>query len=97
MMEEAPITNAPPEVQEQLYSGARKLAKFVNYSGAATVEYLYDVDDNKYSFLEVNPRLQVEHPVTETITGTCIPAIQLCIAMGMTLHRIPDVSPRRIT
>eukprot|EP00958_Prasinococcus_capsulatus_P006038 scaffold577_cov405-Prasinococcus_capsulatus_cf.AAC.15 len=92
MMEEGPITIAPPEIQEQLYSGARKLAKFVQYSGAATVEYLYCPDDGQYSFLEINPRLQVEHPVTEAITGACLPAIQLCIAMGISLHQIPDVS-----
>ena len=63
----------------------------MNYSGVGTVEYLYNITTGVYSFLEVNPRLQVEHPVTETITGVNIPAVQLQIAMGIPLHKIPHI------
>ena len=58
---------------------------------AGTVEYLYSVEDNKFYFLELNPRLQVEHPVTEMITSTNLPAAQLQVAMGIPLDRIPSI------
>ena len=70
---------------------ARALAKSVGYVGAATVEYLYSVEEGRYYFLELNPRLQVEHPVTEGITGVNLPACQVMVAMGIPLHRIPDI------
>lgn len=52
------------------------------------MEYLFD---GSYYFLELNPRLQVEHPVTEEITGVNLPASQLQIAMGIPMHRIPEI------
>jgi acetyl-CoA carboxylase/biotin carboxylase 1 len=55
------------------------------------VEYLYLPDSNEYYFLELNPRLQVEHPTTEMISGVNIPAAQLQIAMGVPLHCIKDI------
>ena len=70
---------------------AVRLAKKVKYSGVGTVEYLYNITTGVYSFLEVNPRLQVEHPVTETITGVNLPAVQLQIAMGIPLHKMPHI------
>lgn len=63
----------------------------MGYVGAATVEYLYSVKDKKYYFLELNPRLQVEHPVTEGITNVNLPACQVMVGMGIPLHRIPDI------
>lgn len=65
------------------------LAKEVGYVNAGTVEYLFG--DDGFYFLELNPRLQVEHPVTEMITGVNLPASQLQVAMGIPLHRIPDI------
>ena len=59
IIEEGPITVAPPETVKQLEQGARILAKCVNYIGAATIEYLYSMDSGKYYFLELNTRLQV--------------------------------------
>ena len=91
IIEEGPVTVAPRELCIELEQGAVRLAKKVKYSGVGTVEYLYNVSTGVYSFLEVNPRLQVEHPVTETITGVNIPAVQLQIAMGIPLHKIPDI------
>lgn len=62
----------------------------MGYVSAGTVEYLY-TEDGTYSFLELNPRLQVEHPCTEMITGVNLPAAQLQVAMGIPLHRITDI------
>jgi acetyl-CoA carboxylase/biotin carboxylase 1 len=68
---------------------AVRLAREVNYVSAGTVEYLYF--GGEYYFLELNPRLQVEHPVTEMITGVNLPACQLQVAMGIPLGKMPDV------
>jgi acetyl-CoA carboxylase/biotin carboxylase 1 len=91
IIEEGPYCVAPPKLQRELEQGAVRLAKKVGYRGAGTVEYLYNMRTGEYSFLEVNPRLQVEHPVTEHITGVNIPSVQLQIAMGVPMHRIADV------
>ena len=91
IIEEGPVTVAPREVCVELERGAVRLAKKVKYSGVGTVEYLYNITTGVYSFLEVNPRLQVEHPVTETITGVNLPAVQLQIAMGIPLHKMPHI------
>ena len=91
IIEEGPYCVAPPALQRELEQGAVRLAKKVGYRGAGTVEYLYNMRTGEYSFLEVNPRLQVEHPVTEHITGVNIPSVQLQIAMGVPMHRIADI------
>ena len=67
------------------------LAKAVGYENAGTVEYLFMEDTKSYAFLELNPRLQVEHPVTENILQINLPACQLQVAMGIPLHRIFDI------
>lgn len=59
IIEEGPITIAPPETVKQLEQAARRLAKCVGYVGAATVEYLFSMETGEYYFLELNPRLQV--------------------------------------
>lgn len=91
IIEEGPITVAPPETVKQLEQGARRLAKCVNYVGAATVEYLYSMDTGEYYFLELNPRLQVEHPVTEWIAEINLPAAQVAVGMGIPLWKIPEI------
>lgn len=73
---------------------AISLAKTVGYENAGTVEYLFMEDTQEFAFLELNPRLQVEHPVTENILGINLPACQLQVSMGIPLHRIGDI--RRI-
>ncbi len=91
IIEEAPVTIARPEKFEEMEKAAVRLAKLVGYVSAGTVEYLYSHADDSFYFLELNPRLQVEHPTTEMVSGCNIPAIQLQIAMGVPLHRIRDI------
>lgn len=67
--EEAPSFLLPADVREKLCASAVALAREVKYRGAGTVEYLYDEDAQEFYFIEVNTRIQVEHPVTEMITG----------------------------
>ncbi|KAJ7965672.1 Acetyl CoA carboxylase [Quillaja saponaria] len=91
IIEEGPITVAPLDTVKKLEQAARRLAKCVNYVGAATVEYLYSMDTGEYYFLELNPRLQVEHPVTEWIAEINLPAAQVAIGMGIPLWHIPEI------
>lgn len=70
---------------------AVRLAKLVGYTSAGTVEYLYEPETKKYYFLELNPRLQVEHPTTEMVSGVNLPAAQLQVAMGIPLSLIRDI------
>ncbi|KAB5522663.1 hypothetical protein PHYPO_G00162050 [Pangasianodon hypophthalmus] len=90
IIEEAPATIATSDVFENMERCAVKLAKMVGYVSAGTVEYLYSQDGSFY-FLELNPRLQVEHPCTEMVADVNLPAAQLQIAMGIPLHRIKDI------
>ncbi|EGT40685.1 CBN-POD-2 protein [Caenorhabditis brenneri] len=91
IIEEAPACVAPPETRKRMQEDAVRIAKYVGYESAGTVEYLYLPEDDTYFFLELNPRLQVEHPATEMISNISIPAIQIQIAMGLPLHKIPDI------
>lgn len=91
IIEEGPPTAAKPEVWVEMEKAAVSLAKAVGYANAGTVEYLYSETDAKFYFLELNPRLQVEHPVTEMITKVNLPACQLQVAMGIPLKHIPDL------
>ena len=91
IIEEAPATIADQDILESMERDAVRLAKMVGYVSAGTVEYLYNPDTYTYCFLELNPRLQVEHPCTEMITDVNLPACQLQIAMGISLHRIKDI------
>jgi acetyl-CoA carboxylase / biotin carboxylase 1 len=90
IIEEAPAIVALPEVFEEMEKAAVRLAKMVGYVSAGTVEYLYDIEGNYY-FLELNPRLQVEHPCTEMVADVNLPACQLQIGMGIPLFRIKDI------
>lgn len=79
IIEEGPVTVAPPALLQELERGAVRLCHKVGYCSAGTVEYLFN--GTEYTFLEVNPRLQVEHPVTEAITGINIPALQVQVRL----------------
>ncbi|CAG8461604.1 13367_t:CDS:2 [Racocetra fulgida] len=91
IIEEAPVIIAKHETIEAMEKSAVRLVKLVGYVGAGTVEYLYDKENDFFSFLELKPRLQAEHPTTEMISGVNLPAAQLQIAMGIPLHRIRDI------
>ncbi|KAJ3053083.1 acetyl-coenzyme-A carboxylase [Rhizophlyctis rosea] len=91
ILEEAPITIADQETRTQMEAAAVRLGKLVGYVSAGTVEYLYQPETKKYYFLELNPRLQVEHPTTEMVSGVNIPAAQLQVAMGIPLSCIRDI------
>lgn len=91
IIEEGPPIAAKPEVWAEMERAAVALAKAVGYTNAGTVEYLYSEVQAKFYFLELNPRLQVEHPVTEMITQVNLPAAQLQVAMGIPLDNIPEI------
>ncbi|KAL1273892.1 hypothetical protein QQF64_026706, partial [Cirrhinus molitorella] len=90
IIEEAPATIVSTTTFEQMERYAIRLAKMVGYVSAGTVEYLF-TEDGSFHFLELNPRLQVEHPCTEMIADVNLPAAQLQIAMGIPLYRIKDI------
>jgi acetyl-CoA carboxylase/biotin carboxylase 1 len=90
IIEEAPVSVADHDTVKDMEAAAVRLAELVGYRSAGTVEYLYD-STGKYYFLELNPRLQVEHPCTEMVANVNLPAAQLMVAMGIPLHRIKSI------
>src|SRR6516162_3645547 len=86
VVEVAPAGNLPDRVRGELCEAAVALARKANYRNAGTVEFLYDVDSEKWYFIEVNPRIQVEHTVTEVVTGVDIVRAQILVAQGHKLH-----------
>lgn len=89
LVEEAPCCVMTPELRKKMGEAAVKVAKACNYSGAGTVEFLVDEQLNYY-FLEMNTRLQVEHPVTELITGLDLVKEQILVAAGNKLSFSQD-------
>uniref|UniRef100_A0A7S4BXK4 Acetyl-CoA carboxylase n=1 Tax=Chrysotila carterae TaxID=13221 RepID=A0A7S4BXK4_CHRCT len=90
IVEEGPPRAVAPETLHEMEQAAARLALTVGYTHAGTVEYLFIQETQQFYFLELNPRLQVEHPVTEGITGTNLPALQLMVAMGINLTALPE-------
>lgn len=84
--EEAPAAMLPPDVREKLCQSAVDLAKAVHYRGAGTIEYLYDDLTCEFYFLEMNTRIQVEHPVTEMITGVDLVREMIRVTTGERLR-----------
>jgi len=86
LIEESPSPIVGPELREKMGAAAVKGAKGVDYEGAGTVEFLVDKDKNFY-FMEMNTRIQVEHPVTEMVTGIDLIRLQLQVASGERLRK----------
>ncbi len=85
VIEIAPAPNLDPAVRRSLCDAAVRLANHVRYDCAGTVEFLYDADAGQYYFIEVNPRIQVEHTVTEMVTGVDLIKSQILVTQGAEL------------
>ncbi|MES2660717.1 MAG: pyruvate carboxylase [Verrucomicrobiota bacterium] len=85
VVEVAPAVNLDPKVRKELCDAAVALAKGIGYDNAGTVEFLYDMDKNDWFFIEMNPRIQVEHTVTECVTGIDLVRSQILVSAGHTL------------
>jgi propionyl-CoA carboxylase alpha chain len=90
VVEECPAPLLPDHTRKALHEAARAAAAAIDYRGAGTVEFLYDPEADRFFFLEMNTRLQVEHPVTELVHGVDLVELQIAVAEG----RSPD--PRTI-
>ncbi len=85
ILEEAGAPGLPADIRDAMTAAAVALAAATNYRGAGTIEFLYDSERNEFYFIEMNTRIQVEHPVTEMITGTDLVREQLLVASGRPL------------
>jgi len=90
VVEESPSIGLEIELQERIQNAAVELAKSVNYFSVGTVEFLADLKNNEFYFIEMNTRLQVEHPVTEMVTGIDLVKEQISIAAGNKLSFTQD-------
>jgi pyruvate carboxylase len=91
VVEVAPSVGLPAAVVGELCDAAVRVARHIRYDNAGTIEFLYDQDRHAWYFIEMNPRIQVEHTVTEVITGLDLVRAQILIAQGHPLHG-PDVA-----
>jgi acetyl/propionyl-CoA carboxylase alpha subunit len=89
VVEESASPVLRPDQERELAESAVRLARETGYRGAGTVEFLYEPDTERFSFMEVNTRLQVEHPVTEAVTGADLVRLQLHVAAGGRLEGDP--------
>src|SRR5579871_2766755 len=86
VVEVAPAVSLDPRIRGELADAAVALAKAAGYQNAGTVEFLVDADSGAWYFIEVNPRIQVEHTVTEMVTGIDLVRCQIQVAQGLALH-----------
>src|SRR3954466_1009471 len=91
VVEIAPSVGLDDHVRQELCLAAARMAREIRYDNAGTVEFLYDLDRHEWFFIEMNPRIQVEHTVTEVITGLDLVRAQILIAQGYALHG-PEVN-----
>ncbi|AMY04704.1 acetyl-CoA carboxylase biotin carboxylase subunit [Staphylococcus condimenti] len=90
LVEEAPSPILTAEKRAEMGAASIRAAKAVNYENAGTIEYIYDLDTDDFYFMEMNTRIQVEHPVTEMVTGVDLVKLQLLVAMGEPLPFTQD-------
>ncbi|HMB95973.1 MAG TPA: ATP-grasp domain-containing protein, partial [Tepidisphaeraceae bacterium] len=95
VVEVAPASTLPRELRAKICEAAVRLCKSANYINAGTVEFLLDVESDDFYFIEVNPRIQVEHTVTEVVTGIDIVKSQILVAQGYKLHESPMNIPQQ--
>src|SRR6476619_6655757 len=89
VVEVAPSIDLPRELREKICEAAATLCRSAKYVNAGTVEFLLDAETDEFYFIEVNPRIQVEHTVTEVVTGIDIVRSQILVAQGYKLHESP--------
>lgn len=89
VVEVAPSIDLPQKLREEICAAAKRLCAGVKYTHAGTVEFLLDADRGEFFFIEVNPRIQVEHTVTEVATGIDIVKSQILVSQGFKLHEAP--------
>jgi pyruvate carboxylase len=94
VVEVAPSFGLPEKIINELCDAAARIAREIRYDNAGTIEFLYDLDKHEWFFIEMNPRIQVEHTVTEVITGLDLVRAQILIAQGHPLHG-PEVNMPR--
>jgi acetyl-CoA carboxylase biotin carboxylase subunit len=90
LLEESPSIALTQDMRDRVGALAVKAAKSVHYSNIGTVEFLLDLADNEFYFMEINPRIQVEHGITEVVTGIDLVRTQICIAAGESLDFTQD-------
>jgi pyruvate carboxylase len=95
VVEIAPSVNLPEKLRREICESAKRLCIAAKYRNAGTVEFLLDLESKKFYFIEVNPRIQVEHTVTEIVTGFDIVKAQILIAQGHKLHADPILIPKQ--
>ncbi|KAH8147678.1 uncharacterized protein LAJ45_08142 [Morchella importuna] len=94
ILEESPAPFLAPDVRRDLWTKAREAAVAVGYRGAGTVEFIFDNDTGEFFFMEMNTRLQVEHPVTEAVTDTDLVHWQILVASGLPIPTQEEVEAK---
>src|SRR5262249_57175814 len=95
LVEEAPSPVLDARIRLQMAEAATALIRNIDYEGAGTIEFIYDLDSGRWFFIEMNTRIQVEHPVTDQIFGVDLVVEQMRIAAGKALSFRQPPSPNR--